>query len=175
MAYRPIHAAEVPVLNPDRFPSLDLILPSLILRENNSGERQVKDLLRKKWLFLSPEEWVRQHVIHWLLHQTVYPASLLSLEKGLPGNNSGRTDVLGFNRAGKPMLLVECKAALVKIDNVTVLQALRYNASLGAVFIWLTNGRQHKVLELHPDCSLKTEHAILPAFHLMEETLRNWP
>jgi hypothetical protein len=169
MADRPVQAAEIQALNPERFPSLDLIRPDLKIRETGDGILHVQDALRRKWLVLSPEEWVRQHVVHWLLHQTRFPSSLLSLERGIPGGNSGRTDVLGFDRQGRSLLLVECKAAQVKIDSSTVIQALAYNASICARFIWLSNGLQHKVLELNPDFSLKNEPAILPEFSRMVE------
>jgi hypothetical protein len=168
MAYRPVQTAEIQALKPENFPILDLIQPEMLLRETDEGALQVRDHLRRKWLVLSPEEWVRQHVVFWLLQQSGFPASLLSLEKGLPGSNTGRTDVLGFNRLGRPLLLVECKAAQVGISSATVIQAMAYNEVVGARFVWLSNGRQHKVLELNPDFSLKKEHAILPDFSRME-------
>ena len=169
MAYRRVQAAEIQALNPKRFPPLDLIRPDLMLRETEAGLLQVQDVLRRKWLVLSPEEWVRQHVVHWLQHQTGFPASLLSLERGLPGLRSGRTDVLGFDRQGRPLLLAECKAAQVEISSATVIQAMAYNEIIRARFIWLSNGLQHKVLELNPDFSLKNEPAILPEFSRMVE------
>ena len=172
MAYRRVQTAEIQSLNPTRFPPLDLIRPDLILRETDAGVLQVQDALRKKWLVLSPEEWVRQHVVHWLLHHTGFPASLLSLERGIPGANSGRTDVLGFDRQGRPLLLTECKSAQVEISSATVIQAMAYNEILRARFIWLSNGLQHNVLELNPDFSMKKEHLFLPVFGEMDEIVR---
>lgn len=168
MANRPVQAAEVQALNPEHFPVLDLIQPEMQLRPDEKGGFVVLDLIRRKWLQLTPEEWVRQHVVHWLQQQSGFPASLLSLERGLPGKQKGRTDVLGFDRQGRPLLLVECKSAKVEIAESTVIQALAYNASLKARFIWLSNGLKHKILELHPDYSLKSEPAMLPRFEEME-------
>ena len=172
MAQGAIQKIEIPELNPERCPVLDLIRPRLVLRKNEESVIQVQDPLRKKWLVLSPEEWVRQHVVHWLLYHTGYPSALLSLERGVKGRLSGRTDVLGFDRNASPLLLVECKSAEVEISSETALQAMNYNSTLKARFIWLSNGRNHKVLELDPSGILKQEHRILPLFEEMLMTTR---
>ena len=167
MAQGAVQKIEISELNPDRFPVLDLIRPSLVLRKTEDSLIQVQDPLRKKWLVLSPEEWVRQHVVHWLLYHTGYPSTLLSLERGVKGRQAGRSDVLGFDRNASPLLLVECKSAEVEISSETALQAMNYNSILRARFIWLSNGRNHKVLELDASGILKQEHNILPLFEEM--------
>ena len=154
-------------LNPAEFPLLDLIRPEMHLQRSGESKIEVWDQLRKKWLVLSPEEWVRQHVLHWLLHQTGYPAGLLSSERGVSGLQAGRTDVLGFDRKAAPLLLVECKAATIGIGPAVVLQAMKYNSMLKARFIWLSNGKSHKVIELDRDMKLKQELPMLPSFEEM--------
>ncbi len=160
----PEHASET--LDARRFPALDLLRPPLQLRSNDVGLVEVFDLLRKKWIVLKPEEWVRQHIVYWLLQQSGYPAGLLSLERGL--ENSGmRTDVLGYNREGKPLLLVECKEPDVDISAETLTQAIKYNQLLKARFIWLSNGLRHQVLELDEKKQQYKKHAMLPHFNQM--------
>jgi hypothetical protein len=166
MAQGSIPQTEIQTLDSGIYPILDLLPPQLNLRRKGDLV-EVHDSLRKTWLLLTPEEWVRQHVVHWLLTQTKFPDKLISIERGLRGRRGGRTDVLGHDREGHVLLLVECKAATESISERTVLQALRYNSKLAARFIWLTNGKIHKVLELGSDGSLHQEHGILPGFETM--------
>jgi len=166
MAQGSVQETEIQTLDSGIYPVLDLLPPQLNLRRKGDFI-EVHDSLRKKWLLLTPEEWVRQHVVHWLLTQTRFPDKLISIERGLRGRSGGRTDVLGHDREGRVLLLVECKAATESISERTVLQALRYNSELAARFIWLTNGRIHKVLEFSNDGSLHLEHGILPGFETM--------
>lgn len=134
------------ILPPDRFPALDLVRPDLNARYEN-GDFYVQDALRHQRLLLTPEEWVRQHVLHWLLYVSGFPASLLSVERMI-GKTLKRADVVGYNRSGNPLLLVECKAPTEPIDQETVRQAVVYNQQLKCLYIWLTNGLVHRVLNI---------------------------
>lgn len=145
-----------------RFPPLDLLLPELKVEESEGG-LFVFDLLRKQRLVLTPEEWVRQHVVHWLLTVSKFPATLLSIERKVNGTRN-RADVVAYNREGQPILLVECKAPTESITSKTATQALAYNQKIGASTIWLTNGLVHQVLSVQENGS-----ALLP--HLPEFTL----
>ncbi len=108
----------------------------------------VADILRKKLVALTPEEWVRQHFVHYLLLNG-FPKGLLKLEGSLKLHaRAKRTDVLVSDRQGKPYLLGECKAPEVRIDKNTLFQALHYNQSLNAPFVVLTNGLAHAVISL---------------------------
>ncbi len=146
------------------YPKLDLPEPELVLDKRNQGV-YVSDLLRKQWLLLTPEEWVRQHVLQWLLVQSQFPATLLSIERQV--NQRKRADVVGFNRDGKPLLLVECKAPGIAINAMTAQQALHYNQKLQAPFVWLTNGMQHVVMHWSANASAFLPLAMLPGFEEM--------
>ena len=123
----------------------ELNLPSIVPKFlNKEGKVFIFDLLRKKYLLLTPEEWVRQHWIHFLISNQGYPKGLLALEKGLVYNGlQKRTDLVVFDRAGLPYLLVECKAPDIEINQQVLSQALAYNQTLKCPFIALTNGRKH--------------------------------
>ncbi len=102
------------------------------------------DILRKKFLVLTPEEWVRQHFVLYLLEEKKYPKSLIALEKQLTINNrKKRTDILIFNTKGEPDIIVECKAPSIKITQATFDQIARYNLKLKANYLIVTNGLQH--------------------------------
>ena len=106
------------------------------------GQKHIWDALRQKWLVLTPEEWVRQHVISWLIERKGVPALRISQE--FPVNINGqhqRADIVVMDEFAKPKILVECKAEGVVIDHEVVMQAIRYNAVLGARYILLTNGQ----------------------------------
>ncbi len=154
------------VLDSERFPVLDLLKPPISCRINSEGFPEVLDFLRKKWIQLTPEEWVRQHVLYWLINQTGYPLHLLAVERGITLKTL-RTDVLGFDREGKSLLLVECKAARVPINEAVMFQAINYNQSLKARFIWLSSGISHQVMELDREGNFLRQHSILPHFSEM--------
>lgn len=123
----------------------ELNLPAIVPKFlNKEGKVFIFDFLRKKYLLLTPEEWVRQHWIHFLISNQGYPKGLLALEKGLVYNGlQKRTDLVVFDRAGLPYLLVECKAPDIEINQQVLSQALAYNQTLKCPFIALTNGRKH--------------------------------
>jgi hypothetical protein len=102
------------------------------------------DIVRKKYVVLTPEEWVRQHVIHFLHFEKKYPLSLMAVEKQLKINSlTRRTDLVIYNREGKPYIVVECKAPSVAISQATFDQIARYNLELEAHFLMVSNGLNH--------------------------------
>lgn len=111
-----------------------LNLPSYSFKlKSNEKHTLIFDNLRKKYLVLTPEEWVRQHVVRFLMEEKKYPASLIALEKQLIINNlKRRTDIVVFNKEGKPHIIVECKATNIKINQDTFDQIARYNLKLNA-------------------------------------------
>jgi type I site-specific restriction endonuclease len=114
---------------------------------------QVWDVVRKKWVALTPEEWVRQHLIHFLNDNRRWPFSLMAVEKSITFNSMvRRADVVLYNRAMKPVLIAECKAPEVPIVQATLDQAAVYNRVLGVDFLLLTNG-------LHTSCCQFTDAA----------------
>lgn len=108
------------------------------------GKYQIFDGIRKKYLVLTPEEWVRQHIIHYLLDHHNYSKGLISVEGGMKYNNLlKRTDVLVYDHTGKPYLLIECKSFEVNLNNKAVEQAAVYNKKIKAPYLMITNGLTH--------------------------------
>lgn len=102
------------------------------------------DIIRRKFVFLSPEEWVRQHFIHLLIGHYRYPRSLFAVETGIYYNTlKKRSDIMVLGADGIPFLLVECKAPGVKIRNNVFDQIARYNFSLKPRYLVVTNGMEH--------------------------------
>lgn len=121
------------------------------------------DSLRKKYLILTPEEWVRQHWVNFLVNHHDYPGGLFSLEKGLKYNQlQKRTDLIVFSRESTPYLLVECKAPNVKIDKKTLSQIMTYNRELNCPNLILSNGMTHLYLEFSADESKFFQRSSLP-------------
>lgn len=99
------------------------------------------DEIRKKWLVLTPEEWVRQHIVFYLVDQKGYPAGLIGVEKSIKLNGlNKRFDLVCFDNSGNPYLIVECKAPNVSISQKTLEQTLRYNSEVQARYLMLSNG-----------------------------------
>jgi len=95
-------------------------------------------------MVLTPEEWVRQHFVYFLIEEKKYPISLIAIEKQLTINNlKKRSDILVFNIDGKPEIIVECKAPSIKITQDTFDQIARYNLKLKANYLIVTNGLEH--------------------------------
>lgn len=118
-------------------------------QKNEKGNLQLFDIIRKKFVDATPEEWVRQHIIHFLIQHKQVPASMISVEKQLMINNTKRrTDIVIFNSVLNPLLIIECKAPEVNIDQLTINQALRYNLELKVPAIFLSNGLNHLFLKL---------------------------
>lgn len=113
------------------------------IRENK-GSTTIFDPLRKRHIVLTPEEWVRQHFVQYLIQHLKYPKSLIQLERGHAYNTlAKRTDILIYDRSGSPYMLVECKASHIKIDEKVFQQASVYNKTIQAKYLVVTNGIQH--------------------------------
>ncbi len=116
------------------------------------GILYIFDEIRKKWLVNTPEEWVRQHFVMMLFNNYNYPLSLIAIEQGLKVNSmQRRTDVVAYSTLGNPILLVECKAPKIKINQAVFEQIARYNIPLQIKFLVVTNGLQHYVCEIDFD------------------------
>ncbi len=112
--------------------------------QTEKGKQQIFDLIRKKYVSLTPEEWVRQNFIRYLIHEKNYPAPLMAVEKQLMINmQPQRFDLLVYNRKGQPCSIAEFKAPSVKITQSTFDQAVRYNMALKVKHIMVSNGLQH--------------------------------
>ena len=112
--------------------------------KSSENKTLIFDKLRKKYMVLTPEEWVRQHYVYFLIEEKKYPVSLIALEKQLTINNrKKRTDILVFNKEGNHEIIVECKAPSIKITQDTFDQIARYNLKLKANYLIVTNGLEH--------------------------------
>ena len=122
--------------------SVKLIFPTISPRiKSEEGEKFIWDSLRGKWLVLTPEEWVRQHTIGWLVAHKGVPALRITQEYPVKINGlNQRADIVVMNEMAKPHILVECKAPDVILDHEVVMQAIRYNSIVRARYILLTNG-----------------------------------
>jgi type I site-specific restriction-modification system R (restriction) subunit len=120
------------------FPSYDFKI-----RKSANGF-EILDDVRKKWVVLTPEEWVRQHTIRWLISEKNYPAGLIAIERQILINGvSNRFDAVVFDRNASPLIVVECKAPEVEINEAVFDQAARYNMNVNASMLLITNGISH--------------------------------
>lgn len=122
-----------------------LNLPPIRLRAKRvEGVLYIWDSLRRRYLLLTPEEWVRQHVIGYLMTHRNIPA--VNIIQEYPVNINGmpqRADIVVMDSDMRPLMLVECKATDVEIDDKVFEQAVRYNSVVQAQYILLTNGKRH--------------------------------
>lgn len=132
----------LPVLN---FPEINLRF-----QHNAKNKLQLFDVIRKKFVDVTPEEWVRQHIIHYLITEKKVPASVISVEKQIILNGvKKRYDIVVFNNSLIPILIIECKAFNIQIDQLTINQALRYNLELKVPFVFLSNGLNHIFIKMN--------------------------
>lgn len=112
--------------------------------KTENGQKRIFDGIRKRYVQLTPEEWVRQHFIRYLAEHKKYPLSLIAVEKELRINKlKRRPDIVVFNRNHQPLLVVECKAPSVRITQETFDQVARYNIALRVKYLVVTNGMEH--------------------------------
>jgi len=112
--------------------------------KSNENKRLIFDIIRKKFVVLTPEEWVRQHVLNYLISEKKYPLSHINVEKQLKLNNTiKRYDIVVYNNDGSIHIIIECKAPTIKISQDTFDQIARYNFVLNANYLMVTNGLSH--------------------------------
>ncbi|UXP30862.1 type I restriction enzyme HsdR N-terminal domain-containing protein [Reichenbachiella agarivorans] len=136
------------------------------IRESSEG-REIWDEFRKKYIQLTPEEWVRQNFLKHLNQNLSYPKSLLKVEGSLKYNKlSKRPDIVAYDSNGRPLMLVECKATFVKIDESTFKQASVYNTVIRAKYLVVTNGLQHFCCEQNFDSGTSTFLREIPEYYV---------
>ena len=124
---------------------LNLPIYSIKLKKQEN-KTLVFDPIRKKNIVLTPEEWVRQNFIQFLIEEKNYPASLMAVEMGIDLlNTKKRCDIVLYNTNGLPHMIVECKAPSIKISQDTFDQIARYNMKLKTDLLVVTNGMQHYI------------------------------
>ena len=143
-----------------------LNLPEYPLKiKNENGKTLVFDAIRKKFVVLTPEEWVRQHFIQFLIREKNYPPALMAVEKQLTVNSlPQRFDLLSYNRKGEPFLIAEFKAPSVNISQETFDQAVRYNTALKVKYVVISNGMQHFACEIAYETNSFTFLKEIPEF-----------
>ncbi len=133
--------------------------------KNTENNISIFDEIRKKYVALQPEEWVRQHCLHYLMSAKNYPKSLINVEKELRVHNlKKRYDIVVYKNTGAIRILVECKAPTIDITQDTFDQIARYNLTLKADYLMVTNGVHHYFCQL--DYNQKTYHFLkdLPSY-----------
>ncbi len=126
-----------------QLPELNLPAFSPKLRQTESVN-EIFDPFRRKWVKLTPEEWVRQWFLNYLISHLGYSGGRIGVEFQVKYNNiSKRTDAVVFDDKGQPFVIIECKAPTVEIDENVFYQACMYNKPLQAKWLFLTNGIQH--------------------------------
>ena len=116
--------------------------PTFNVKIKHEGKKAlVFDEVRKKWIVLTPEEWVRQNFLQYLVQELKYPESLIAVEKEFRfGEMNRRFDILVYNKSHQPWLMVECKAPEIILDQSVLEQVLRYNISIPVEYLVITNG-----------------------------------
>lgn len=148
---------ELPDLN---FPGYQLSVKIIQKRAH------VFDPVRKKFVLLSPEEWVRQHCLRYLLETKGFPPHRLQVEKEVSVHGlCRRFDLLVTSREGLARILVECKAPSVVMDQRVLDQLSRYNITLGAPYLWATNGREHYMYRIATGTAGHEILTDLPQYH----------
>lgn len=128
---------------------LNLPKAPLKLKKSIGDEIFVWEPIRKKWLLLTPEEWVRCHVIYFLNSRYDVPLSFMKTEFAFEINKKiQRCDILTYSKKMNPQILVECKAPEVKVDDKVADQICAYNYKVGAQYLFLTNGLDHLFYEI---------------------------
>lgn len=135
------------------------------------GGQEIFDPVRKKYLKLTPEEWVRQNFIQYLVNEKAYPQSLVLIEKGLTVNRmKKRFDAVVYSKQGQPIVLIEFKSPKVKVDQKVFEQIASYNLQLKVKFLIVSNGLKHYCCSVNHSSKEISFLAEIPHF---EELFKN--
>ena len=148
-----------------------LNLPTYLFNiKSGEGREWIFDSFRRGWYLLTPEEWVRQNFARYLCEELGYPESLTLLEHRITHNTlSRRCDIVLFNRQGKPVMLVECKAPEVELNQKVFDQIARYNMVLGVRTLVVTNGLSHYCIRMDPVTGSYSFLGGIPGFSSMAD------
>ncbi len=130
-----------------------LNLPQYSFRiKERSNKRYIFDAIRQKWVVLTPEEWVRQNFIRYLITEKNYPSALIAIEHPVRMNRLNfRSDAVIYTKSGAPLAIIECKASEVKISQAAFDQIVRYNFDLKVKYLIVTNGMNHYCCKIDQD------------------------
>jgi hypothetical protein len=129
----------------------NLIFPAVKFRlKRDRGSNSIFDIIRRKYIILTPEEWVRQHFVHYMIAELKYPKSLICVEDGLRVNNmKKRSDIVVYDRSGAVFMVAECKSFKLKLNQQAMNQVSAYNQTLQAQYLALTNGKELYVCKMN--------------------------
>ena len=151
-------------------PKLNLPEYPCRLRDKQDGKPEIYDFIRKKFVRLTPEEWVRQHLLNFFIQYLDFPPSLIQVEGSLKYNRlSKRSDIVVYGKLGKPVLAVECKAPSVVITDDVFQQLAMYNFSLKVPYLVVTNGLDHYCCKLDPAGRQFNYIPEIPSYHNINE------
>jgi hypothetical protein len=140
---------------------LNLPETELKTRVNSENKTEIFDVFRKKYVALTPEEWVRQHFLHFLVNHKGYPASLIGVEKGLEVNKmKKRFDAVVFGKTGVPLMLLEFKSPNVALTQKTFDQVSVYNLKMKVRYLLISNGLKHYCCQMDYEAG---------AYHFLKE------
>lgn len=149
-------------------PQLNLPFYDPVLR-NMGGKYQILDIIRKVYVALTPEEWVRQNFIHYLINDRGILPGLIAVEKQIQVNRLiKRCDLVVHTKTGKPVMIVECKAPGIRINQETLNQAIRYNLTLNINYMVLTNGLNHFCFAMDYAAQACNKLNYIPDYHELE-------
>ncbi len=140
------------------------------IRENTDGRKEIFDSFRRKYIVLTPEEWVRQHFLRYLVEEKGFPSSLIAVEKSIMVNQMPkRFDAMAYGKSGKPLILMEFKSPKVKLNQEVIEQVSRYNSSLQLSYLLISNGLKHYCCQL--DFSNNNFKILdhIPSFEMLDE------
>ena len=145
---------------------MSLNLPTYSFTIKSEGNRQyIFDNIRKKYVLLTPEEWVRQNFTRYLITEKSYPPALISIEQYFTYNKlSKRADIIIYNRKTSAVMLVECKAPDVRISQKVFDQIALYNLQFSVSYLVVTNGMNHFCCLMEPDKGTYTFLKDIPAY-----------
>ena len=133
--------------------------------KSKENKPYIFDVIRKKWLVLTPEEWVRQHCVHFLVNDKNHPVSLIQVEKTIEVNQTKkRYDLIAYNKNKEVEILVECKSPTVAITQTTFDQVAQYNFTLKSNYLMITNGIKHYYCQMDFDKKSYTFLKELPQY-----------
>jgi hypothetical protein len=139
---------------------LNFQFPSYSFRIRGEATREVWDIVRNKWVALTPEEFVRQHAVHFFIHDLKFPKGRIGVETEVVFHGmKRRADLVLYTREAFPLLIAEFKAPTVKIDEAVLSQTLRYNSVLKAPWLFISNGHEHALCEVNVELGTGKWHA----------------
>jgi hypothetical protein len=143
-----------------------LNLPEYSFRiTEKDGVRMILDTIRRKYVRLTPEEWVRQHFVRYLINEGKYPAGLICIEHMFIYNKMRkRTDILVHNRKGEPVMIVECKSPDVKLDDEAFDQIAIYNIQFRVPYLVVTNGMVHYACRYDMNNNRSEDLLVIPQY-----------